>query len=56
VPMHEQEAFNKVVRRKVPLTQTDKVSKEVLSLPMYPDLTEEQIGYVCEQVRGFFGK
>ena len=54
VPMHEQEAFNKVVRRKVPLTQTDKVSKEVLSLPMYPDLTEEQIGYVCEQVRGFF--
>ena len=55
VPMHEQEAFNKVVRRKVPLTQTDKVSKEVLSLPMYPDLTEEQIGYVCEKVRGFAG-
>jgi dTDP-4-amino-4,6-dideoxygalactose transaminase len=54
VPMHEQEAFNKVVRRKVPLTQTDKVSKEVLSLPMYPDLTGEQIGYVCEKVKGFF--
>ena len=54
VPMHEQAAFNKLVRRRVPLVQTEKVSKEVLSLPMHPDLQDDQIGYICEQVKKFF--
>lgn len=54
VPMHEQEAFNKLVRRRVPLTNTNKISQEVLSLPMHPDMMDEQIGYVCEHMRTFF--
>jgi len=54
VPMHEQEAFNKLVRRRVPLTNTNKISQEVLSLPMHPDMTDEQIGYICEHMRTFF--
>jgi dTDP-4-amino-4,6-dideoxygalactose transaminase len=55
VPMHEQEAFSKLVRRRVPLTNTDKISKEVLSLPMHPDLEDGQITYICEKVGAFFG-
>jgi UDP-2-acetamido-2-deoxy-ribo-hexuluronate aminotransferase len=54
VPMHEQEAFNKLVRRRVPLTNTNKISKEVLSLPMHPDLADDQIGFICEHIRRFF--
>lgn len=54
VPMHEQAAFNKLVRRRVPLIHTDKISKEVLSLPMHPDLTDEQIAYIGEHVAKFF--
>lgn len=54
VPMHEQVAFNKLVRRRVPLVQTEKISKEVLSLPMHPDLTEDQISYICEHIGKFF--
>ncbi len=54
VPMHEQAAFNKLVRRRVPLLQTEKISKEVLSLPMHPDLGDDQIAYVCEQIAAFF--
>ncbi|MDZ4749409.1 MAG: DegT/DnrJ/EryC1/StrS family aminotransferase [Saprospiraceae bacterium] len=54
VPMHEQAAFNKLVRRRVPLLQTEKVSKEVLSLPMHPDLGDDQIAFVCEHVGRFF--
>lgn len=50
VPMHEQAAFSKLVRRRVPLTNTEKVSKEVLSLPMHPDLTTEQIDYICDKI------
>lgn len=54
VPMHEQAAFNKLVRRRVPLVQTEKVSKEVLSLPMHPDLQDDQLNFICEQVGRFF--
>ena len=53
VPMHEQAAFNKVVRRRVSLANTEKVSKEVLSLPMHPDLTSDQIDYICEKISKF---
>lgn len=28
---------------------------EILSLPMYPELTREQMEYVAQQVRGFYG-
>ncbi len=54
VPMHEQTAFNKVVRRRVSLANTEKVCKEVLSLPMHPDLSEDQVNYICEHIEGFF--
>jgi dTDP-4-amino-4,6-dideoxygalactose transaminase len=30
--------------------------QQILSLPMYPELSSEAIGYVCEKVRGFFGE
>jgi UDP-2-acetamido-2-deoxy-ribo-hexuluronate aminotransferase len=53
VPMHEQAAFNKLVRRRVPLLNTEKVSKEVLSLPMHPDLADDQITYICEKIAAF---
>jgi len=30
-------------------------SKEILSLPMFPEITENQIQYVCNQVRNVIG-
>ena len=54
VPMHEQAAFNKIVRRRVTLTNTERVCREVLSLPMHPDLTEEQINYICDHIKKYF--
>jgi UDP-2-acetamido-2-deoxy-ribo-hexuluronate aminotransferase len=53
VPMHEQEAYNNIIRRRVPLINTDKITHEVLSLPMHPDLTNEQIEYICNQIKKF---
>jgi len=32
----------------------EKIASEVLSLPMYPELTDEQVTYVCDSIRGFF--
>lgn len=53
VPMHEQSAFNKVVRRRVPLKNTETISKEVLSLPMHPHLPDDQINYIVEKIGAF---
>jgi len=51
IPMHHQSAlklshFN--------LLETEAISREVLSLPMYPELTDKQAGYVIDTVKGFF--
>ena len=54
VAMHEQAAFSKVVRRRVTLTTTERLCKEVLSLPMHPDLTEDQMDFICEKITSFF--
>jgi len=54
VPMHEQAAFNKVVRRRVSLNNTERICREVLSLPMHPDLTDEQIIFICDNIKKFF--
>ncbi len=36
------------------LPYTEKLAKEVISLPMYPELAQEQIEYVIECVRNFY--
>ena len=54
VPMHEQGAYKEVVQCRVPLTHTNMISDEVLSLPMHPDLTDEQIQYICDHIKAFF--
>jgi dTDP-4-amino-4,6-dideoxygalactose transaminase len=54
VPMHEQAAFNKLVRRRVPLLNTERVSKEVLSLPMHPDMDDDQIVFICDHIKEYF--
>lgn len=54
VPMHQQDAFSNVVRRRVSLLRTEQISKEVLSLPMHPDLSDEQISFICEKISSFF--
>lgn len=36
------------------LVNTEKISKEVLSLPLYQDLTHEEVLIVCNQIKRFF--
>jgi dTDP-4-amino-4,6-dideoxygalactose transaminase len=33
--------------------RTEKVAKEILSLPMFPQLTKEQIGHVVSKIKEF---
>jgi dTDP-4-amino-4,6-dideoxygalactose transaminase len=34
--------------------ESTKASQEILSLPMYPELSRDQIEYVCDRIRQFF--
>lgn len=52
-PMHHHEALG---LRHFHLPKTEQISNEVLSLPMYPELSNEQVEFVIESVRKFYKK
>jgi dTDP-4-amino-4,6-dideoxygalactose transaminase len=51
VPVHRQPAFADIphVVRELPVT--DRLASEVLSLPMYPTISREQIVYVADHIK-----
>ena len=56
VPLYNQEAFRGTAANAVDfLPVTDTLCKEVLSLPMHSELTEDTLDHICGSVRAFFG-
>ena len=53
-PNYHQEGLENLHEFKLP--KTDQIAREVISLPMYPELTNEQIECVVDSIRSFFGK
>jgi dTDP-4-amino-4,6-dideoxygalactose transaminase len=54
IPIHRQPAFECLGYREGDLPVAERLSRTVLSLPIYPEMTDEQVAFVSEQVRGFF--
>jgi dTDP-3-amino-3,4,6-trideoxy-alpha-D-glucose transaminase len=54
IPLHRQPAYLKRGYGAVHLPETEAASAQVLSLPIFAELTDEQIGYVTDRVRRFF--
>lgn len=54
VPVHLQPAYSSRLPKVVELPHTEQIVKDILSLPMYPQLTEELIRYVCSSIAQFF--
>ncbi|MCD6289038.1 MAG: DegT/DnrJ/EryC1/StrS family aminotransferase [Anaerolineae bacterium] len=52
IAIHQQEGYpwDKSARIVGPLTNTERNAANCISLPMYPELTEEEVGYVIEKV------
>jgi dTDP-4-amino-4,6-dideoxygalactose transaminase len=53
VPIHKQKAWISAGGADISLPVTEKITGEILSLPMYPELKNEEINYICDCVREF---
>jgi dTDP-4-amino-4,6-dideoxygalactose transaminase len=53
VPVHLQPVYRKLGYPEVILPETEKAAREVLSLPLYPELANEQMEFVARSVREF---
>jgi dTDP-4-amino-4,6-dideoxygalactose transaminase len=55
IPLHRQEVFGNTYDD-VALTHSEEAANEVLSLPMYPELTEDQINFICDTIQESMGQ
>lgn len=53
IPVHLQRSYEHVPFKALVLSVTEAIASEVLSLPMFPELTEEEIYYVCDSIKEF---
>lgn len=51
IPVHRQPVYMRQGYDRLSLPLTERAAQEVLSLPMYPELSDEQIGHVAAAVR-----
>ena len=56
IPLHKQEAFIQIAHQSGDMTNSDKLSNEVLSLPMHTELDSASIAYIISKVLNFFNK
>jgi dTDP-4-amino-4,6-dideoxygalactose transaminase len=55
LPLHLQPCFRHLGYKEGDLPESERASREVLSLPMFPELTEEEQDYVVHSIRAFLG-
>ena len=55
MPVHQQPAYREVATAPGGLGETERVARAILSLPMYPHLTDEAVERVIVETRRFFG-
>lgn len=54
IPLHLQPVFEELGYKEGDLPETEKAAKEALSLPMFPELEQEQQEYVIEKIVEFY--
>lgn len=54
VPLHRQECFNALGYHEGDFPEAERASRELLALPIYPELKEDQQHYVVQMVREWF--
>ncbi len=54
VPLHLQKCYRQLGYQSGSLPVAEQASRDVLSLPIYPELTDEQLDYVVESITAFY--
>lgn len=54
IPLHLQKAFSYLDYKEGDFPISEKCSKEVLSLPMFPELKDDEVEYIIECIQQFF--
>jgi dTDP-4-amino-4,6-dideoxygalactose transaminase len=56
IPLHLQPAYSWMGLREGAFPEAERAAREVLSLPLYPEMTDDQVDRVCEALRGVLGR
>jgi dTDP-4-amino-4,6-dideoxygalactose transaminase len=51
VPIHDQKVYASFNFAKKTFPVTSKISRQILSLPLFPEITEEEVDIICDAVR-----
>lgn len=54
IPLHEQKCFEGLGYKKGDFPNSERIAEAGLSLPMFPELSDEQINYTIENIANFF--
>ena len=55
LPIHLQKAFSHLGHKEGDFPKTEQYSRQILSLPMFPGMREEEAKYVANRIKSFFG-
>jgi len=56
IPLHLQKCFDYLGYKKGDFPVSEKLCETALALPMFPELTEDEINFVCESIKEFYKK
>ena len=54
IPIHLQKAYSSLGHKRGDFPVAEQQAAQVLSLPIYPEMEEEKVEYVSENIRSFF--
>lgn len=56
IPIHLQKAYSYLGHREGDFPRTEELAKKIISLPIYPEITDEQIDFVCQTLCGILSE
>ncbi|WP_368490261.1 DegT/DnrJ/EryC1/StrS family aminotransferase [Clostridium sp. BJN0013] len=56
IPLHLQKCFKYLGHKKGDFPVSEKICKEILALPIYPEISEDEVDFVCNTIKEFYRK